>query len=113
MPENLVGMEGPISMDDLQSYTLALLPLIKGDNLTVALRVSEKGGSKPADKAVGSKDFERLAHDLEVLFSVPDEVLNLARKELNDGRCVTINFNGSRAELVRIGFLRGLAHGEV
>jgi hypothetical protein len=92
-------------MDDLQSYALALLPLIKGNNLTVAVRVSEKGRSGPADKAVGPKDFERLAHDLEALFSVPNEVLNLARKELNDGRCVTINFDGSRAELVRIGFL--------
>ena len=60
--------------------------------------------SRPT-RLVGSKDFERVAHDLEALFSVPDQVLNLARKELNDGRCVTINFDGSRAELVRIGFL--------
>jgi hypothetical protein len=88
-------------MDDLRSYALALLPLTTGDNLTVAMRVSEKGGSTPADKAVRSKDFERVAHELEANFSVPDEVLDLARQELNDGQCVTINFHASRAQLVR------------
>jgi hypothetical protein len=92
-------------MDDLQSYTLALLPLVKGDNPTVALRVSENGGSRSADKAVGSKNFDRVAHELVTLFNVPEEVVNLARKGLNDGHCVTINFDGSRADLVRVGFI--------
>ena len=94
-----------MSMENLHNYTLALLPLNKEDNPTVALRVSENGGSRSADKAVGSRNFDRVAHDLVTLFNVPDEVVNLARKGLNDGRCVTINFDGSRADLVRVGFL--------
>jgi len=93
------------AMEDLQNYSLALLPLGKGDDLTVALRISEQGVSKPANKPVGSKDFERVAHDLKALFSVPDEVLNLARNKLNEGQCVTVNFDGFRSDLVRIGFI--------
>jgi hypothetical protein len=94
-----------ISMANLESYTLALLPVSKGEKLKVALRASQKGVSKPGDKAVGSKDFDRVAHDLKALFRVPDEVLNLVRKALNDGQCVTVNFDAFRADLVRVGFI--------
>jgi len=67
--------------------------------------VSEKGVSKPSDRSVGSEHFEKVSHDLKSLFSVPDEVLDLARKELNDGQCVTVSFDGLRADLVRVGFI--------
>jgi hypothetical protein len=91
--------------EDLQSYSLSLLPLSKGDDLAVALRVSEQGVSKPDNKPVGSQDFERVAHDLKALFKVSDEVLNLARKKLNEGQCVTVTFDGFRSDLVRLGFI--------
>jgi molecular chaperone GrpE (heat shock protein) len=91
--------------EDLQSYCLSLLPLGKGDDLAVALRVSEQGVSKPDNKPVGSQDFERVAHDLKALFSVSDEVLTLARKKLNEGQCVTVTFDGFRSDLVRLGFI--------
>jgi hypothetical protein len=94
-----------LTMANVESYSLALLPLGKGEKLKVALRASRKGVSKPGDKAVGSKDFDRVAHDLKALFRVPDEVLDLARKALDDGQCVTVNFDASRAELVRVGFI--------
>jgi hypothetical protein len=93
------------AMEDLQNYSLALLPLVRGDDLTVALRVSEQDISKSDNKPVGSQDFERVARDLKALFSVPDEVLNLARKKLNEGQCVTVNFDGLRSDLVRVGFI--------
>jgi hypothetical protein len=91
--------------EDLQSYSLSLLPLSKGDDLAVALRVSEQGVSNPDNKPVGSQDFERVAHDLKALFKVSDEVLNLARKKLNEGQCVTVTFDGFRSDLVRLGFI--------
>jgi hypothetical protein len=97
--------EMTLSMANIESDTLALLPLGKGEKLKVALRASQKGVSKPGDKVVGSKDFDRVARDLKALFRVPNEVLSLARKALNGGQCVNVNFNGSRADLVRVGFI--------
>jgi hypothetical protein len=93
------------AMEDSQNYSLALLPLVKGDDLTVALRVSEQGVSGPDNKPVGSQDFERVAHDLKAIFGVSDKVLNLARKKLNEGQCVTVNFDGFRSDLVGVGFI--------
>ena len=93
------------AMEDSQNYSLALLPLVKGDDLTVALRVSEQGVSKPDNKPVGSQDLERVAHDLKALFSVSDEVLTLARMKLNEGQCVTVTFDGFGSDLVRLGFI--------
>jgi molecular chaperone GrpE (heat shock protein) len=93
------------ALEDLQNYSMALLPLVRGDDLTVALRVTEQDRSKSGNKPVGSQDFERVAHDLKALFSVSDEVLNLARKKLNEGQCVTVTFDGFRSDLVTVGFI--------